>query len=110
YRETTDPDRVDRTVPDASRRDMFERHVAPRLRGVTGECVHAVTCLYTISPDGGFIVDRHPATENVTVVSACSGHGFKHSAALGEQLALRALGERGSLDWDAFALARFASE
>lgn len=109
YRNTTDPDHVDRAVTPAQQQRMFESHVAGRLRGMGSECVRALTCLYTVSPDFGFVIDRHPQRENVTVVSACSGHGFKHSAALGEQLALRALGKETSLDWGAFSLARFGA-
>jgi sarcosine oxidase len=105
YQATTDPDRVDRQVAEDEQRTMFERHVAGRLRSVTPRCVHAATCLYTVSPDSGFVVDSHPEFEQVTVVSACSGHGFKHSAAMGERLAQQALGrETGALS--AFSLAR----
>lgn len=110
YSATTDPDRVDRSITEVQRREMFDAHVAGRLRGVTPECVHAVSCLYTVSTDAGFIVDRHPELDNVTVVSACSGHGFKHSAGMGEQLALRALGEPTVADWGAFALSRFDAQ
>ncbi|MBI5278377.1 MAG: N-methyl-L-tryptophan oxidase [Burkholderiales bacterium] len=106
FRDTTDPDRVDRTVTQADQRAVFDAHIAGRLRGMSAECTRTATCLYTVSPDGGFVIDRHPTLENVTVVSACSGHGFKHSAALGEQLALRALGEGTSVDWQAFGLTR----
>ena len=45
--------------------------------------VHDSTCLYTSTADGRFVIDRHPALGHVTVLSACSGHGFKHSAAIG---------------------------
>lgn len=108
YRDTTDPDAVERDVSAAERRVMFERHVAGRLRGLTADSVHAAACLYTVSPDANFIVDHHPLVENVAVVSACSGHGFKHSAALGEALARHALGGSGGFDLAPFSLARFA--
>jgi sarcosine oxidase len=83
----TTPDTVDRQVLPQEQAAMFARHVQGRLRGVTAECVRSAACLYTVSDDGGFIVDRHPTLPQVTVVSACSGHGFKHSAGLGEALA-----------------------
>jgi glycine/D-amino acid oxidase-like deaminating enzyme len=35
-------------------------------------------------------------------VSACSGHGFKHSAALGEALAERVLQDRSTIDLTQF--------
>ena len=47
-----------------------------------------------VTPDAGFIIDRHPACDAVLIVSACSGHGFKHSAAIGEAVAEWALDGR----------------
>jgi sarcosine oxidase len=47
---------------------------------------HSV-CLYTMSPDGHFVVDRHPEWENVVWGAGFSGHGFKFTGVLGEVLA-----------------------
>ena len=47
----------------------------------------SVTCLYTVTPDSHFLIDRHPRNERILVVSPCSGHGFKHSAGIGEAVA-----------------------
>jgi sarcosine oxidase len=44
-------------------------------------------CQYEQTPDGQFIVDRHPAMENVWLVGGGSGHGFKHGPAIGEMMA-----------------------
>jgi sarcosine oxidase len=60
-----------------------------------------------VSTDSGFIVDAHPEVEHVTVVSACSGHGFKHSAALGEHLARQATSQ-ATEGLAPFSLARFS--
>jgi sarcosine oxidase len=95
---TTDPDRVERDVSAGESAAMFEAHVRGRLRGVRPTAVHAATCLYTSRAEGRFLVDRHPALEHVTVVSACSGHGFKHSAAIGEALADALLGATPRVD------------
>ena len=83
------------TTPDAVRRDvgedeiaaMYSQHVAGRLRGVGPHCVKAATCLYTNVAGANFIIDRLLDAPDTIVVSACSGHGFKHSAAIGEALA-----------------------
>ena len=107
YRDDTDPDAMAVAVSPEETQAMFERHVRGRLPGLTPQCVHAAACLYTVSEDAGFVIDRHPSLEHVTVVSACSGHGFKHSAAIGEALARRLCGDDdGSLR--AFTLDRFA--
>ena len=83
----SDPDAVERRVGDDEVKDMFDRHVAGRLRGLDGRAVRSATCLYTSTADASFVVEPHPSIAAVTLVSACSGHGFKHSAALGESLA-----------------------
>lgn len=51
-----------------------------------GEPSYSKVCMYTCTPDGSFIFNQK---ENITYVSACSGHGFKHSVAIGEELALK---------------------
>ena len=88
----TDPATVDRTISDNDVERFFETMVAPRLNGVTNRCVNRSVCLYTNTTDDHFLIDTLPDSENVTVVSACSGHGFKHSAAIGEALAQQATG------------------
>ena len=49
---------------------------------------HAETCLYTVTPDEHFVLERHG---NVVVGSPCSGHGFKFAPLIGERLADLAL-------------------
>ena len=39
-------------------------------------------CQYENTPDNHFIIDRHPAAENVWLLGGGSGHGFKHGPAL----------------------------
>jgi sarcosine oxidase len=74
-------------IPDP---DAFHRQfVAGRLAGVTSRLIRSLSCVYTSTADGRFIIDTHPRMDRVTVVSACSGHGFKHSAAIGECVAER---------------------
>ncbi|MGI4981921.1 MAG: N-methyl-L-tryptophan oxidase [Janthinobacterium lividum] len=94
YRSVSPPDDYAREVTDAESAHMYDAHVAGRLRAVTRNTVHRAACLYTVSTDSGFIVDTYRDMESVTVVSACSGHGFKHSAGLGESLARATVGER----------------
>ncbi len=44
-------------------------------------------CQYENTPDNNFIIDRHPAADNVWLLGGGSGHGFKHGPALGEMVA-----------------------
>jgi sarcosine oxidase len=81
--------------------------VGPRLRGVAPRPVRAVACLYTVTPDAGFVIDRHPGCDRITVISACSGHGFKHSAGIGEAVAAWLATGRSAVDLAPFRLGRF---
>ena len=90
YAAPTDPDAIDRHVPAEESAAIFDRHVRGRLRGIRPQASRAATCMYTVTPDAGFIVDSPPESPGILIASACSGHGFKHSAALGEMLAQRA--------------------
>ena len=101
-----DPETMRRTVDPAEPRDFYERHVAPNLVGVAPRVIRAQTCLYTNTPDSHFIVDEHPDMDRVLVVSACSGHGFKHAPALGEAVAERLAVGRSGIDLAPFALTR----
>jgi len=51
------------------------------------------TCIFTNTPDGHFIIDRHPQCDRVWIASPCSGHGFKMASVIGEIMA--DLAERG---------------
>lgn len=109
YRSEVDPDAMDRDVTAAESAAMHLEHVASRLPRLSPHVVRAKACLYTVTPDAGFIVDELPGADRILVVSACSGHGFKHSAALGEAVAQRVLGVAGAISLHAFALDRLAS-
>ena len=83
--------------------------IAPFLSGLAPRCVKALTCLYTVTPDFGFVIDAHPDSERVLIVAPCSGHGFKHSPAIGEAAAAWSEDGRAPFAIDAFSLARFDS-
>ncbi|QIB36264.1 N-methyl-L-tryptophan oxidase [Ancylobacter pratisalsi] len=107
YRATTTAETLDREVSPAESAEMWQAHVAGRVAGVTAEVAQAAACLYTVTPDNGFIIDRHPQQDRVMVVSACSGHGFKHSAGIGQAVAEAVLGLPSTFDLAPFSLTRF---
>jgi len=107
YSRDDDPDTVERAVAAEDSRAMYAEHVAGRLRGVTPRLTRAASCLYTVLPRSDFFVDTLPGQERILAVSACSGHGFKHSAGMGEALAQRVIGEAG-IDLSPFAMRSFA--
>ena len=62
-------------------------------------------CQYENSPDGNYIIDKHPEAENTWVIGGGSGHGFKLGPALGEFVVDRVIGNK-EID-PFFALSRF---
>jgi len=54
-------------------------------------------CQYENTSSGDFLIDRHPAFDNVWLVGGGSGHGFKHGPALGEYVAARVV-EGGTVE------------
>lgn len=107
FEKTTTPDTIDRTVSAAEIETMYESFVSPYFPALTGHCLKAVTCLYTTLPGSRFLIDRHPEYENIIVASPCSGHGFKHSAAIGEAIAEKVLRGESTLDLSEFSFDRF---
>lgn len=104
--EPTTADGVDRTLRDddvAWLRDRLAGLLPDAAGGALRE--HSV-CLYTTSPDGHPLLDRHPADSRVLVASACSGHGFKFTPALGEILADLVAEGSARFDLEPFGLAR----
>jgi sarcosine oxidase len=80
--------------------------VALRLPQAAGRWLRSAVCLYTDTPDGQFLIDRHPQSERVILASPCSGFGFKFASAVGQTLAQLALDGRTQNDVAAFALGR----
>lgn len=106
YGAAADPDALDREVPAADSARMYRTHLAGRFAGLTAREARTATCIYTATPDSGFIIDWHPGMRNVLAVSPCSGHGFKHSAAIGEAVAATVLGRPTPVELSAFSLDR----
>jgi len=67
---------------------------------------HSV-CLYTMSPDEHFIIDRHPDHAAVVFAAGLSGHGFKFTSVLGAVLADFVADGATRLPVDFLSLARF---
>jgi sarcosine oxidase len=53
------------------------------LPGLAPAPVRSAVCCYTNTPDGHFLIDRHPDHPAVVLVSPCSGHGFKFAPVVG---------------------------
>lgn len=91
--ERVDPDTQSRLAsPEAA--EQARRYVARRFPALQdAPIVESRVCQYENTSSGDFLVDRHPANENIWFVGGGSGHGFKHGPAMGEYVAGRVLGE-----------------
>ncbi len=89
-----DPTDGERVVSQETLRDTRE-YVGFRFPALKdAPLVETRVCQYEQTPDSHFILDRHPATENVWIVGGGSGHGFKHGPAIGEMMAELILKDR----------------
>jgi sarcosine oxidase len=104
YERTTVPD--GRQHPASAREvgETYRRFVRPRLPWLGPRAVRTLSCLYTSTRGSRFVIDRHPEHEAVLIVSACSGHGFKHSPAIGEAVAQLVTEGASDIDLGPFAL------
>jgi glycine/D-amino acid oxidase-like deaminating enzyme len=75
---------------------------------VSGTLTHHAACMYTMSPDEHFIVDRHPEYPQVAFAAGLSGHGFKFTSVLGQALCELALEGRTDLPIDFLSYQRKA--
>lgn len=80
------------------------RHIVSQLMPqAAGSTLQTRVCLYTNTPDLHYLIDfLDGRNKQVVVGSACSGHGFKMSSAVGEALATFALGEQPKIDLSPF--------
>ena len=104
YERTTAPDGRQHPATHEEIDRMYEQCVAPYLPWLGSKPVRTVSCLYTSTRGSRFVIDRHPEHASVLIVSACSGHGFKHSPAIGEAVAQWLTGGQPGIDLSPFAL------
>jgi sarcosine oxidase len=107
---------------DFSTADQFVREVDPGrdvepivrameawMPGATATCRAAKPCPYSLTPDGHFVVDRHPDHAQLVLCGGFSGHGFKFAPVVGEICADLALEKESRHDIEFLSLRRFAS-
>jgi len=88
---------------------MYETYVRPFLPDLGPRSIKTAVCLYTNAPGARFVIDTHPEYDRVIFASPCSGHGFKHSAAIGEALADQLRNRPPKVDLSPFDLRHLSS-
>jgi sarcosine oxidase len=104
YETTTEPDGRQHPPTGAEIAAMYHRCIEGRLPWLGPDPVRTLSCLYTCTRGSRFVIDRHPGHEAVLIVSPCSGHGFKHSPAIGEAVAQWVTDGSPELDLSPFCL------
>lgn len=90
----------------ADTREFMRRHLPA---GADAPLRLARPCLYTMTPDEHFVIDRHPQHPHVVISASCSGHAFKFSHLIGEILCDLAFTGATWHDIGMFRLNRFAA-
>ena len=78
--------------PDVDSMTRIGSWLRSRVPDASPEALYGETCLYTMTDDERFIIERHGP---IIVASACSGHGFKFAPWVGARVASLALGHDG---------------
>lgn len=103
-----DPTSGDRTASETGL-ESARNYLAKRFPSMKdAPLLESRVCQYENSPDGNYIIDKHPEAENTWVIGGGSGHGFKLGPALGEFVADRVIGNKGIDSF--FALSRFNND
>lgn len=79
-------EQVDRQVHEAEERRVQE-FLREYLPGVSDRVTRRSVCMYTMTPDQHFILDRHRDYPNVAYAAGFSGHGFKFAPMVGQVMA-----------------------
>jgi sarcosine oxidase len=104
------PDQLNRTLGDDELGEVADvrRLLQEFMPFASGPLTESVVCMYTNTPDGHFVIDRHPEHSQVLIVSACSGHGFKFAPAIGEVVSDLVVEGRTRQDLGVFGAKRWA--
>jgi sarcosine oxidase len=101
------PDQLKRTC-DIQDEKLLREGIARYFPDANGPTLAMKACIFTNVPDEHFVMDRHPAFEQVSIASPCSGHGYKFAPVVGEIMADFALeGGCDKFDLSLFRLSRF---
>lgn len=105
--EIVDPDLADREVNMVRDIEPIVRAMEQWMPGAAEKLRAAKPCLYTLTPDGHFVIDRHPDYSRLILCGGFSGHGFKFAPVIGEIAADLALENQSRHKVDFLSLRRF---
>lgn len=81
------PEEKDVSEVPADQLRLLQDFVARNLPHARPELLRFAPCIYTMTPDEHFVLDRHPEHPGFAIAAGFSGHGFKFASVVGEALA-----------------------
>ncbi|MFL5802714.1 MAG: N-methyl-L-tryptophan oxidase [Roseiflexaceae bacterium] len=91
--------------PDPAAQRRLEDFLRRYIPGALGPIIYTKTCLYTLTPDRDFVLDRLPQQPNV-LVALGAAHGFKFASLFGKILSELAIDGATECDISAFNIDR----
>ena len=91
--------------PDPAQERAVKRFLARYLPDAAGPVLYTKTCLYTLTPDRDFVIDRLPGHPNI-MVAIGAGHAFKFASVIGRILSELAIDGSTPSDISPFAITR----
>jgi sarcosine oxidase len=108
FGQLTTADELDREIDVGRDVEPVAREMEKWMPGAAATLREAKACMYTLTPDGNFVIDRHPQHANVILCGGFSGHGFKFAPVIGEIAADLALNSSSRHRIGFLSLKRFA--
>lgn len=103
-----DPDRLDRTFgTDPSDEGDVRSFLETYMPQAAGALRQGRVCIYSLTPDEHFVIDRHPHYSHIVIAAGFSGHGFKFASAVGEAASQLLTEGTSAFDLSLFSLRRF---
>jgi sarcosine oxidase len=91
--------------PDPAQERAVKRFLTRYLPDAAGPVLYTKTCLYTLTPDRDFVIDRLPGHPNI-MVAIGAGHAFKFASVIGRILSELAIDGSTPSDIAPFAITR----
>jgi monomeric sarcosine oxidase len=102
------PSEINYTI-DPATTDRVRVFTGPHIPGANHALASARVCIYTMTPDEHFVIDKHPEYPHVVFGGGCSGHSFKFGTLIGSILCDLALKGTTEHDISLFNVARFVT-
>lgn len=107
FGELTDARHLNRAIDQAQDVEPIAHALEQWMPGAAKAMRDAKPCMYTLTPDENFVIDRHPDHANLILCGGFSGHGFKFAPVVGEVAAELALDGGSRHEIEFLSLRRF---